>query len=356
MNNFIIYLSRFFDPETAHNLAVEILSKNFLINYKVPNLTTKVSNLEFRNPIGLAAGFDKSAKCFNGLFNLGFSSVEIGTVTPHSQKGNSKPRVFRLNQDKGVVNRYGFNNEGIDIIKKRLQLASNRKRILGVNIGPNKNSKDPINDFRIVAKNLSKYCDYLTINISSPNTPGLRSMQKKEILCEVINATKVGIKEAGSTKPIFLKISPDTNFSMIEDIIDISITKNLDALIISNTTIERSKFLKSSFKNEKGGLSGYPLFQKSTKLLAEVNNITNGKIDLIGVGGVENADQAYTKILVGANLVQLYTGLLFQGPNIVKVITNKLIEKLQRDGFKSLKEAIGSLSYKEATKLNNLEK
>ena len=355
MNNLLIYLSRYFDPETAHNIAVQILSKNFFLNYKVPILSTKVSNLTFKNPIGLAAGFDKSGNCFNGLFKLGFSSVEIGTVTPFIQEGNPKPRVFRLYEDNGVINRYGFCNDGVEIIENRVNSLKDRKGLLGINIGPNKNSKNPIEDFQIVSKKLSKYFDYLTINISSPNTPGLRQFHQKKLLLEVIDATIEGMRESGKSKPIFLKMSPDEKNSTIEDIIDVSLYKNLDAIIVSNTTIERPKSLKNNYKYENGGLSGQPLFQESTRLLNNVFNISNGKIDLIGVGGVENANHAYTKILVGASFVQLYTGLLFQGPNIVQVITKRILEYLKRDGYKSIGDAVGTLSLKEALKLNNLE-
>ena len=355
MNNLLIYLSRYFDPETAHNIAVQILSKNFFLNYKVPILSTKVSNLTFKNPIGLAAGFDKSGNCFNGLFKLGFSSVEIGTVTPFIQEGNPKPRVFRLYEDNAVINRYGFNNDGMEIIENRVNSLKDRKGLLGINIGPNKNSKNPIEDFQIVSKKLSKYFDYLTINISSPNTPGLRQFHQKKILLEVIDATIEGMRESGKSKPIFLKMSPDEKNSTIEDIIDVSLYKKLDAIIVSNTTIERPKSLKNNYKYENGGLSGQPLFQESTRLLNNVFNISNGKIDLIGVGGVENANQAYAKILVGASFVQLYTGLLFQGPNIVQIITKKIIEYLKRDGYKTIGDAVGTLSLKEALKLNNLE-
>ena len=355
MNNLLIYLSRYFDPETAHDIAVKILSKNFFLNYKAPILSTKVSNLKFKNPIGLAAGFDKSGKCINGLLKLGFSSVEVGTVTPISQEGNPKPRVFRLYEDNAVINRYGFNNDGMEIIKNRINNLKDRKGLVGINIGPNKNSTNPLEDFKIVSKKLSKYFDYITINISSPNTPGLRKFHQKKLLLEVIDATNEGMKEFGKSKPIFLKMSPDEKNSTIEDIIDVSLAKKLDAIIISNTTTERPKFLKNSYKYENGGLSGLPLFQESTRLLNNVYNISNGKIDLIGVGGVENANHAYTKILVGASLVQLYTGLLFQGPSIVQVITTKLIKYLKRDGFKTIGDAVGTLPLKEALKLNNLE-
>ena len=243
----------------------------------------------------------------------------------------------------------------MEIVKNRLNDGKKREGVLGVNIGPNKKSKNPIEDFKVTSKNLSKYCDYITINISSPNTPGLRNMHDKNLLCEVIKATKEGISEVGSHKPIFLKISPDEKISTITEIINTSINENIDALVISNTTIERPVYLNSKYQYIKGGLSGNPLFKKSTKLLENIHKITNGKIDLVGVGGVESANQAYVKILVGAKLVQLYTGLLFQGPNIVKIITSQLSEFLKRDGFNSLEDAVGSLSYEEAAKLNNLE-
>ena len=243
----------------------------------------------------------------------------------------------------------------MEIIENRVNNLKDRKGLLGINIGPNKNSKNPLEDFKIVSKKLSKYFDYLTINISSPNTPGLRQFHQKKLLLEVIDATIEGMRESGKSKPIFLKMSPDEKNSTIEDIIDVSLYKKLDAIIISNTTIERPKSLKNNYKYENGGLSGQPLFQESTRLLNNVFNISNGKIDLIGVGGVENANHAYTKILVGASFVQLYTGLLFQGPNIVQVITKRILEYLKRDGYKSIGDAVGTLSLKEALKLNNLE-
>ena len=354
MNNLIIYFLRFFDPETAHKIAIEILSKNYFVSYETPELITKISNIEFKNPIGLAAGLDKSGKCFNGIFKLGFSSVEIGTVTPLVQKGNPKPRVFRLYEDRAVINRYGFNNDGMEVVKNRLLKKRHRKGVLGINIGPNKNSLNPIKDYYIIAKKLAKYSDYIAINVSSPNTPGLRKLQGKSLLSDVIDSTKEGIKEAGEKKPIFLKISPDLLTSELESAIKISILNKLDAIIVSNTTIERTK-LRNNNKNQLGGLSGFPLFEKSTKILEVAKKISNNEIKLIGVGGVENAKQAYTKILVGANLVQLYTGLLYQGPSIVKVITNQISEFLVRDGFNSIEEAVGSLTYKKALNLNNLK-
>jgi len=354
MNNLIICLLRFFDPETAHKIAIEILSKNYFVSYETPELITKISNIEFKNPIGLAAGLDKSGKCFNGIFKLGFSSVEIGTVTPLAQQGNPKPRVFRLYEDRAVINRYGFNNDGMEVVKNRILKERHRKGVLGINIGPNKNSLNPIKDYYIIAKKLAKYSDYIAINVSSPNTPGLRKLQGRSLLSDVIDSTKEGINEAGEKKPIFLKISPDLLTSELEGAIEISILNKLDAIIVSNTTIERTKLLNNS-KNQLGGLSGVPLFEKSTKILEVVKKISNNEIKLIGVGGVENAKQAYTKILVGANLVQLYTGLLYQGPSIVKVITNQISEFLVRDGFSSIEEAVGSLSYKKALKLSKLE-
>ena len=212
MNNLIKYLLNFFDPETAHKLAVSILSRNHFVSYRTKDLYTKIANLEFKNPIGLAAGFDKSGQCIHGIFKLGFSSVEVGTVTPFSQAGNNKPRVFRLYKNRAVINSYGFNNDGMEIVKNRLNDGKKREGVLGVNIGPNKKSKNPIEDFKVTSKNLSKYCDYITINISSPNTPGLRNMHDKNLLSEVIKATKEGISEVGSHKPIFLKISKIKKF------------------------------------------------------------------------------------------------------------------------------------------------
>ena len=354
MNNLIKYFLNFFDPETAHKLAVSMLSRNHFISYRTKNLYTRIANLEFNNPVGLAAGFDKSGQCFQGIFKLGFSSVEVGTVTPFPQEGNKKPRVFRLYKDRAVINSYGFNNDGMEIVKKRLIDGKRRDGVLGVNIGPNKESKNPIEDFKVTSSNLSNYCDYLAINISSPNTPYLRKFHDKDLLLEVIEATKEGMNQNSKHTPIFLKISPDEKYSQIDKIIEVALAKKIDAIIVSNTSIELpSDFLRKS-KLVSGGLSGQPIFEKSTKLLDYINNHSKGKIGLVGVGGIENARQAYTKILVGASLVQLYTGLLYQGPNIVKVITNEIDQYLKRDGFKSILEAVGTLNYKEAIKLNSI--
>jgi dihydroorotate dehydrogenase len=294
----------------------------------------------------MAAGFDKNAEVVNSLLNIGFSFVEVGTVTPKSQFGNDKPRVFRLKEDLSIINHLGFNNKGALYVKKNLQklhLNSLSSGIVGINIGKNKDTKDYLDDYTYCLEILGPYAHYVTINISSPNTPGLRDLQNRgqiEKLVKVLKNKKNQVTSLEKT-PIFFKIAPDMDEEQIRDIALMSLANNIDGLIISNSTIDRPSTLKSIFKNEIGGLSGKPLFLKSTLMLKKMYTLTNGQIPLIGVGGISNSLECYEKIKAGASLVQIYTALTYEGPGILNKILSDLVNLLKTDGYKNIKEAIG---------------
>ena len=336
------------DPETAHNLAIKSLKLDFLPSKIFEIENEKILNIEllgktFPNPIGLAAGFDKSAEVYNPMFKLGFGFVEVGTVTPLKQFGNIKPRVFRLKEDSALINRLGFNNDGIDEIKKRI-LSKKKIGVLGINIGPNASTSDKKNDYFIGLKSFFNLADYITINISSPNTKGLRDFHETNQLTELLIGLNK-IKDENKTNiPLLLKISPDIKKNQIEDICGIVSDNNVSVLIVSNTSDNNRKNLINELKSEEGGLSGQPLKKISTDLIRVFYNKLNGKIPIVGVGGVDNAESAYEKITAGASLIQLYTGLVYKGPNVVKEIKSELVKMLINDGFNSLNEAIGSKS------------
>jgi len=333
------------DPETAHDLAIKLLKYNYLPSkiFEVEDeemLNIELLGRKFPNPIGLAAGFDKSAEVYNSLLKFGFGFVEVGTVTPIKQFGNSKPRIFRLEDDNAMINRLGFNNDGIEEIKERIKLES-KKGILGVNIGPNKNTKDQKNDFCLGIKSFFNIVDYITINISSPNTEGLRDFhgqQKLQDLLEALNKIK---KENKTKIPLLLKVSPDIKGIDISEIIDTAIKNNISAIILTNTTNSNRDDLVSEAKNERGGLSGEPLQQISTNMIKKFYKQLNGKIPIIGVGGINSGKSAYEKILAGASLLQLYTGLVYKGPTVVKNIKKELIQILKNEGIKNIKDLVG---------------
>ena len=327
----------YFDAEVAHRITI-----NFLKTYQIknnichPSLSCSIFGLNFTNPVGLAAGFDKNSEVPNNIINLGFGFSEVGTVTPLPQSGNSKPRVFRLKNENAIINRLGFNNEGFEVVKERLFKRENN--IIGVNIGANKNSKDFINDYIKGIKFFSSTASYLTINISSPNTPGLRDLQSIDSFSSLLNKIDQLKKNSSEISlPILIKISPDINDNDLESLCEKVLSSSIDGLIISNTTISRH----SVSSEEKGGLSGDPLFDISTRKLNEVYKHTEGKIPLIGVGGVDTAEKAYKKIKNGASLIQLYTGLVYKGPRLINEINRGLIEFIEKDGFKHISEAVG---------------
>tara|TARA_Y100000590_G_scaffold275062_1_gene308852 strand:+ start:1173 stop:2219 length:1047 start_codon:yes stop_codon:yes gene_type:complete len=333
------------DPETAHDLAIKSLKLNPLPSkmFEVEDeqmLKIELFGKKFPNPIGLAAGFDKSAEAYNSLLKLGFGFVEVGTVTPLKQLGNPKPRIFRLERDNALINRLGFNNDGIEIIKNRIQ-SEGKKGILGINIGPNKETKDQKNDFCLGLKNFFDVADYITVNISSPNTEGLRDFHDQKKLKDLLFALNKIKNDIKSSVPLLLKVSPDIKDNYIPDIVDVAISNNISGIILTNTTSGNRDHLVSEKKTEKGGLSGEPLEKISTNMIKKFYKKLKGKIPIIGVGGVSSGKNAYEKIMAGASLLQLYTGFIYRGPSTARDIKKELIEILKAEGLKNIKDAIG---------------
>ena len=333
------------DPETTHDLAIKSLKFNYLPRKMFEVEDEQILNIEllgknFPNPIGLAAGFDKSGEVYNSLLKFGFGFIEIGTVTPLKQFGNPKPRIFRLEDDSALINRLGFNNDGIEIIKNRIK-SEKKKGVVGINIGPNKNTKDQKNDFCIGLKNFFDIADYITVNISSPNTEGLRDFHDQKKLEDLLLALNKIKSENKINIPLLLKISPDIKDNHISEIADTAIKNDISGIILTNTTNSNKDKLISDFKKEEGGLSGEPLQQISTNMIKKFYKQLNGKIPIIGVGGVNSGKSAYEKIIAGASLLQLYTGLVYKGPSIVKDIKKELIQILKVEGLNNIKDAIG---------------
>lgn len=330
--------------ELAHRLTVRVLST---IGKFIPTsgrddyiLSVSAMGLEFSNPFGMAAGFDKNGELPEAVSRLGFGFTEIGTVTPQPQDGNPAPRIFRVTRDEGIINRLGFNNEGHQIVRARL--ASYKALLpngfpVGVNIGANKDSSDRIDDYRIGAEAFSELADYLTINVSSPNTPGLRDLQTAKALTQIITQ----VKEVAGEVPVVLKVAPDLTHDDIAEIAKVALKVKPAALIVSNTTIDRDGMKSSPYKWEEGGLSGRPLMQKSTEVLRQFYRHTKGELTLIGVGGVSDAASALEKIKSGASLIQLYTALVYQGPGLIAKLKRELADLLRDEGFASLEDAIG---------------
>ena len=333
------------DPETAHNLAIKSLKFSFAPNIldddkNNPLFKTRLFKKDIENPIGIAAGFDKNAEIYNSLFKLGFGFVEVGTVTPLKQYGNPKPRVFRLVEDEALINRLGFNNLGaknvLDRIKSKRQIG-----LLGVNIGPNKDTNDRNSDYIQCFKTFHEVADYITINISSPNTENLRNFHNELKLDELLKIINKEKKDLNTSIPIVVKISPGISDQDISKISDVLLDNNVEAVIISNTSDSTREGLSNISKHQKGGLSGKPIEEKSTNLIDKFYNILKGRIKIVGVGGVDSGISAYKKFLAGADYVQLYTGMVYRGPNIVGIIKKELKELLLKDGVKNFTEIIG---------------
>lgn len=343
----IIPLAQIIDPETAHNLAVKSLKWGLLSKQKTEDpglLQTTVLGLKFKNPVGMAAGFDKQGEAVEGLHKIGFSFVEIGSVTPEPQPGNPKPRVFRLPEDNAIINRYGFNSDGHDVVWEHLEKLKkkNFQGILGVNLGRNKETKDAVQDYINGIKKFMDVADYFVINVSSPNTPGLRSLQNKKNLEELLTKINTARELMNSKQPLLLKLAPDLSDSERQDVADVILKKRskVDGLVLCNTTITRSNLINSN-KEEDGGLSGAPLADISTAIISDMYRRTHGSIPIIGVGGIFSGADAYVKIKAGASLIQLYTSYIYNGPPIVGKIKRELCEILESNGFSSVTDAVG---------------
>jgi dihydroorotate dehydrogenase len=327
-----------FDAEQAHGLALSALRRraNTPAPDSHPALATNVAGLSFPGPVGMAAGFDKDGEVPDALLSLGFGFAEVGSITPLPQGGNPKPRLFRLVEDRAVINRMGFNNGGAQAAHARLSARAHRPGIVGINIGANKDATDRIADYATGARMFSPIASYLAINVSSPNTPGLRALQDPAALEELLD----GVIAASGDTPVFLKVAPDLLPADIDAIARIAIEKRLGALIISNTTIERPP-LRSAHATEAGGLSGAPLRDMAQQRIADFRKATGGTVPLIGVGGIANPADAWARIRAGASLVQLYSAMVYEGPGIARAINKGLLALMRRDGFSSVAEAVG---------------
>ena len=334
------------DPEKAHTLAIKSLKFNLIPNVFDENkndsiFQTKIFNKVLDNPIGMAAGFDKNAEVYNALFKLGFGFVEVGTITPLKQYGNPKPRVFRLAEDEALINRLGFNNHGAEIVKDRIR-RNKKLGLLGINIGPNKDTSDRLNDYLIGLKTFHEEADYITINISSPNTENLRNFHEGDKLQDLLKSIITEKKNLNSNIPIAVKVSPDISEDQVNQITEILLENEINVVIVSNTSDTTRDKLSNIQRHQKGGLSGKPIEEKSNILINKFYKLLKGKIKIIGVGGVDSGQAAYDKFIAGADFVQLYTGMVFKGPNIAGIIKKDLKELLIRDGVKNYTEIVGN--------------
>ncbi len=340
-------LIRLVDPETAHGLALKTLRCGLVPYQHItpdPILATRLWGMEFPNPVGLAAGFDKDADVPDAMLKQGFGFVEVGSITPRRQSGNPKPRLFRLSKDGAVINRMGFNNKGMEEARERLAARADHGGIVGVNLGKNKDTEDAVSDYILGINALAPYASYVVINVSSPNTPGLRALQGREPLEHLLRGVRSALDAAvpENTPPLLLKIAPDLTNEDKADIADVVIAEGVNGLIVGNTTITRPDELQSPKASEAGGLSGKPLFGLSTRVLSDMYRRTGGKVPLIGVGGVGSTETAYAKIRAGASLVQLYSVMVYEGPAVIGEILRGLAKLLRADGYSSLTDAVGA--------------
>lgn len=340
-------LLRVLPAEAAHRVTVKALASGLggLIaghaGADPPSLRQTLWGREFPNPVGVAAGFDKDAEVPDELLRLGCGFAECGTVTPRPQAGNPKPRLFRLDEDRAVINRMGFNSAGLELTLGRLR-ARKRVGIVGVNLGRNRDSSDAAADYLAGVRRVGTLADYFVINVSSPNTPGLRELQRRDLLGELLSQLVAARDEAAPGIPLLVKVAPDLTATECAEIAAVTLSAGVDGVVVANTTVARPPKLKSSAAREQGGLSGAPLFAPSTALLADIYRLTEGRVPLVGVGGIAGAQDAYAKIRAGASLVQLYTALVFEGPALIGRIKRGLADLLQRDGFASISEAVGA--------------
>ena len=340
-------LMRLLPPEAGHRATVRALAAGLAPRAAPPDpasLAVKLWRHRLPDPIGLAAGFDKDAEVPDAMLAFGFGFVEVGTITPLPQRGNPKPRLFRLPEDHAVINRLGFNSAGVEAAARRLAVRRDRPGVVGANIGKNRDTLDDVGDYVECVRALSPLVDYLAVNISSPNTPGLRALQRKNAVTRLVGKLLEARSKAvpRNAPPLLVKIAPDLSAEERLDLAEAALASGIDGLIISNTTVARPAALQSADAHEPGGLSGAPLFEPSTVLLAEMYRLTSGKIPLVGVGGIASGADAYKKIRAGASLVQLYTALIYQGPGLVQRIKQELAALLARDGFTSVAAAVGA--------------
>ena len=345
LSNILKFFLYKIEPEKAHKLSLVLINKYFAkmplsSNHLDKNLYQKIFNLSFDNPVGLAAGFDKNAEIYNQVDKFGFGFTEIGTITPKPQEGNLKPRVFRLIQDKAIINRLGFPNEGMNEITKKMK-KNIPKGICGVNIGPNKENATSIDDYLLCFDQFFELASYIAINISSPNTPKLRSLHNNEKITELIDAIKKRRAEKKSNVPIILKVSPDIEEDKIEGICNILLEKSIDGVILTNTTIRNKSSLSSEHRIQDGGLSGEPLNEISNKIIQKFYLRLGSSIPIIGAGGVSSGATAYEKIKSGASLLQLYTALIYEGPYVAKKINKELSNLIKLNGYNNISEVIG---------------
>ncbi len=340
-------LLRALPPETAHRMTIRALAAGLAPKRAAidpPSLAVTLWKRHFPNPVGLAAGFDKDAEVCDAMLGFGFGFVEAGTVTPRPQPGNPPPRLFRLSEDAALINRFGFNSEGLPAVAARLRARAGRGGIVGANIGKNRDTQDAIGDYVQGVAMLAPLSDYLTINVSSPNTPGLRNLQRKSMLSRLVDRVMAARQATVSrdAPPLLIKIAPDLTSEERRDIALVALASGIDGIIISNCTVARPATLKSVHAPEPGGLSGPVLFGPATELLAEMYRLTGGKLPLVGTGGISSGEDAYTKIRAGASLVQLYTALVYHGPGLVERIKRDLAQLLARDGYPSVAAAVGT--------------
>jgi dihydroorotate dehydrogenase len=328
-------------PERAHDVALGALARwgalGGPLGGAMPRLSTRVAGIDFPNPVGLAAGLDKDARAIAGLMRLGFGAVEVGTLTPRAQPGNPRPRLFRLAEDRAIINRMGFNNGGLAAGVARAAAAKRHDGVLGINVGANKDAADRVADYVAGVSAAAPVADYVTINVSSPNTPGLRDLQHGAALAELLAACVA----ARGTTPLFLKVAPDLEAALVDSIARAALDARVDALIVSNTTVSRPP-LRSAHAGEAGGLSGAPLRSLAAERLADFRRATGGALPLIAVGGIGSGAEAYARIRAGASLVQVYTALIYDGPGLPRRIVSELAACLARDGFASVTEAVGA--------------
>jgi dihydroorotate dehydrogenase len=334
-------LLRQFDPETAHRMAITALKLGLggRAGPDDPVLATQVAGLNLPNPIGLAAGFDKSGEALHGLANAGFGFVECGSVTPRAQAGNPRPRLFRLSEDRAVINRMGFNNDGLEVFASRLKRRP-QTAVIGANLGANKDTEDKAADYVAGLTRLRGLADYVTVNISSPNTPGLRALQGREALDDLLG--RLAEARGDDATPVFLKVAPDLTEAEMTMIVEATLAHGLDALIVSNTILDRPATLRSPQAGEQGGLSGAPLRDRALTALMWAAAAAEGRLPLIGVGGIASGEDAYARIRAGASAVQLYSALIYEGPGLVGAIKRDLAERLRAEGFASIQDAVGA--------------